>query len=325
MKSSLQGMRTLAAGAAAVAMTAFCSAQAMAQEVLGQPTPKGIGLQPAAAPLKESAIFFHNGILMPIITAITLFVAALLVWVIVRYNRRANPVPAKFSHNTVVEVIWTLVPVLILVFIAIFSFRLLFQYNDMPRPDLTVKAVGYQWYWGYEYPDHEVGEFISNMLPEDEAHAAGVPYRLAATEPMVVPVGKTVRVLVTGADVIHAFALPAFGLKIDAIPGRVNETWFRAEKEGVYYGQCSELCGVDHAFMPIEIRVVSQPEFEAWVAGKGGNPAGLAATTAVEATAPAANEATVAAAAEGEAAAEEGAEAAAPQATAAPADAAAAN
>jgi cytochrome c oxidase subunit 2 len=303
-------------------MTAFWGAQALAQDLLGQPTPKGIALQPAAAPLKHDAIFFHDAILMPIITAITLFVAALLVWVIVRYNRRANPVPAKFSHNTTIEVIWTLVPVLILVFIAIFSFRLLFAYHDMPRPDLTVKAVGYQWYWGYEYPDHEVGEFISNMLPEEDARAAGVPYLLAANEPMVVPVGKTVRVLVTAADVIHSFALPAFGLKTDAIPGRVNETWFKAEKEGVYYGQCSELCGADHAYMPIEIRVVSQAEFDAWVAGKGGNPAGLAATTEAEAEAPAAADAAVEAAAT-DAATDAAAEA--PQETAAPEAAAAAN
>lgn len=322
MKSSLQGMRTWAAGAAAGAMTAFWGAQALAQDLLGQPTPKGIALQPAAAPLKHDAIFFHDAILMPIITAITLFVAALLVWVIVRYNRRANPVPAKFSHNTTIEVIWTLVPVLILVFIAIFSFRLLFAYHDMPRPDLTVKAVGYQWYWGYEYPDHEVGEFISNMLPEEDARAAGVPYLLAANEPMVVPVGKTVRVLVTAADVIHSFALPAFGLKTDAIPGRVNETWFKAEKEGVYYGQCSELCGADHAYMPIEIRVVSQAEFDAWVAGKGGNPAGLAATTEAQAEAPAAADAAVEAAAT-DAATDAAAEA--PQETAAPEAAAAAN
>ena len=323
MKSSLQGMRTWAAGAVAVAMTAFWGVQALAQDLMGQPTPKGIALQPAAAPLKHDAVFFHDAILMPIITIITLFVAGLLIWVIVRYNARSNPVPAKFSHNTTIEVVWTLVPVLILVFIAIFSFRLLFNYNDMPRPDLTVKAVGYQWYWGYEYPDHEVGEFISNMLPEEEADAAGVPYLLAANQPMVVPVGKTVRVLVTAADVIHSFALPAFGLKTDAIPGRVNETWFTAEKEGVYYGQCSELCGVDHAFMPIEIRVVSQAEFEAWVASKGGNPTGQAATTEAEATAPTIDEAGVdAAAVEGETT-DEAADA--PQETAAPAAAAVAN
>jgi cytochrome c oxidase subunit 2 len=187
-----------------------------------------------------------------------------------------------------IEVVWTVVPVLILMGIAVFSFKLLFAYHDMPKPDLTVKAVGYQWYWGYEYPDQQIGEFVSNMLPEDEARAKNVPFRLAATEPMVVPVNKTVRVLVTGADVIHAFALPAFGLKTDAVPGRINETWFKAERTGTFYGQCSELCGVDHAFMPIEIKVVSQAEFDAWVASKGGSTAPAAPAAAPAPAAPAA-------------------------------------
>lgn len=264
MKSSFQGLRTRAAGALAGATTAFWGAAAMAQEI-GAPVDRAIALQPGVTPLREHAIFFHDVILLPIITAITLFVLALLVWIIVRYNKRANPVPAKFSHNTALEVVWTLVPVLILVFIAIFSFRLLFAYNDMPKPDVTIKAVGYQWYWGYEYPDQEIPEFISNVLPEDEAQQRNVPFRLAATEPMVVPVGKVVRVQVTGADVIHAFAVPSFGIKIDAVPGRLNETWFRAEREGVYYGQCSELCGRDHAFMPITVRVVNDRDFAAWI------------------------------------------------------------
>lgn len=276
MKSRVQGMRAWAAGAAAGATSAFWGVQALAEELMGQPTPKGLGLQPAASPLKHDAHFFHNAVLLPIIIGICLFVLALLIWCIVRYNKRANPVPARWSHNTVIEVVWTVVPVLILMGIAVFSFKLLFAYHDMPKPDLTVKAVGYQWYWGYEYPDQQIGEFVSNQLPEDEAQAKGVPYRLAATEPMVVPVNKNVRVLVTGADVIHAFAVPAFGVITDAIPGRVNETWFRADRTGVFYGQCRELCGVDHAFMPIEVRVVTQAEFDAWVASKGGSPAGAA-------------------------------------------------
>ena len=288
MKSRVQGMRTWAAAAAAGATSAFWGVQAFAEELMGQPTPKGIGLQPAAAPLKHAAHDFHDLILMPIITFITLLVLGLLIWIVVRYNKKSNPVPAKWSHNTTIEVIWTVVPVLILMFIAIFSFRLLFAYNDMPKPDVTVKATGYQWYWGYEYPDQKVGEFVSNLLPEDEAKQRNVPYLLAATEPLVVPVNKNVRVLVTGADVIHAFAMPAFGLKIDAIPGRINETWFRAEKVGTYYGQCSELCGVDHAFMPIEIKVVTQPEFEAWVASKGGSMTADAPAAAEPAAAPAA-------------------------------------
>jgi len=281
-------MRALATGVAAGAMAAFWGASALAEDLVGQPTPGAIDLQPGVTPLRHDAIFFHNAILLPIITAITLLVLGLLVWVVVRYNRRANPTPARWSHNTLIEVIWTLAPVLILVFIAIFSFKLLFAYHDMPKPDLTVKATGYQWYWGYEYPDQKISEFVSNMLPEDQAKAKNVPYRLAATEPLVVPVNKTVRVLVTGADVIHAFAVPSFGVIIDAIPGRVNETWFKAEKVGTYYGQCRELCGVDHAFMPIEVRVVTQPEFDAWVASKGGSAAGAAPAAAATAAAPAA-------------------------------------
>ena len=273
MKSSFHGLRTRAAGALAGAAAAFWGAAAMAQDKFGEPVDKAINLQPGVTPLREDAIFFHDVVLMPIITFITLFVLALLVWVAVRYNKRANPVPAKWSHNTLVEVIWTLAPVLILVGISIFSFKLLFAYHDMPKPDLTIKATGYQWYWGYEYPDQNIGEYISNILPEDEARAANKPYRLAATEPLVVPVNKVVRVQVTGADVIHAFAVPSFGIITDAVPGRLNETWFKAERIGVYYGNCRELCGVDHAFMPIEVRVVSQADFDAWLASKGGSAA----------------------------------------------------
>jgi len=266
---------TLSGAAASAVLTAgmavFAATPTWAQDLMGQPTPNGIGLQPAAAPLKHDAIWFHDIVLMPVITFITLLVLGLLIWIIIRYNKKSNPTPARWSHNTLVEVIWTVLPVLILVGISLFSFRLLFAYHDMPRPDLTVKVTGNQWNWAYEYPDQGVAEYISNMLPEDEARAQNVPYRLAADEPMVVPVGQTVRLLVTAADVIHALALPAFGLKTDAVPGRINETWFKAERTGVFYGQCSELCGVDHAFMPIEIRVVTQAEFAAWVASKGGS------------------------------------------------------
>lgn len=252
--------------------------------VVGQPTPGGIGLQEAASPLKHEAHFFHDIILMPIITIITLFVLGLLIWVVVRYNKRSNPTPATWSHNTAIEVAWTLIPVLILAGIAVFSFRLLYNYADIPDPDVTVKVTGYQWNWGYEYPDLGVSEYISNLLPEDEARAEGVPYLLAADEPMVVPVGQTVRLIVTGADVIHAVALPAFGLKTDAVPGRINETWFRAEQTGIFYGQCSELCGVNHAYMPLQINVVTQAEFEQWVAARGGSMT-FAADQAAEAAA----------------------------------------
>jgi cytochrome c oxidase subunit 2 len=287
-------MRALATGVAAGVMTAFWGVSALAEDLVGQPTPGAYDFQPGVTPLRRDAIFFHNVILMPIITAIVLLVLGLLIWVAVRYNRRANPTPAKWSHNTAIEVIWTLAPVLILVFISIFSFKLLFAYHDMPKPDLTIKATGYQWYWGYEYPDQKIPEFISNILPEDQAKAKGVPYRLAATQPIVVPVNKTVRVLVTGADVIHAFAVPSFGVIMDAIPGRVNETWFKVDKVGVYYGQCRELCGIDHGFMPIEVHVVTQPEFDAWVASKHGAPAG-AAPTKLAAVAPSTSAASAAA------------------------------
>ncbi|MGQ3039185.1 MAG: cytochrome c oxidase subunit II [Brevundimonas sp.] len=303
----------IGSGVAALSLAVFGASSALAEDLMGQPTPGAIALQPAASPLKESAHFFHDIVLMPVITLISLLVLGLLVWIVIRYNRKSNPVPAKWSHNTTIEIIWTVVPVLILVGISLFSFRLLFAYHDMPTPDLTVKATGNQWNWGYEYPDQGIAEYVSNMLPEDEARARNVPYRLAADEPIVVPVGKTVRVLVTASDVIHAFALPAFGLKTDAVPGRVNETWFRADRVGTFYGQCSELCGVDHAFMPIEIRVVTQAEFEAWVVSKGGS---LTPATAAEAPG-----GTAAQAAVGTTGAATGAAATAPVAPATPADA----
>ncbi len=310
MGMGTRAMARIGGGVAATALAAFVAAPAWAQDLMGQPTPGGIGLQPAAAPLKHEAIFFHDVVLMPVITIITLLVLALLIWIAIRYNKRANPVPAKWSHNTVIEVIWTVVPVLILVGISLFSFRLLFAYHDMPDPDLTVKVTGNQWNWAYEYPDQGVAEYISNMTPEDKAPAH--LYRLAADEPMVVPVGKTVRLLVTASDVIHSVGLPAFGLKTDAVPGRVNETWFNAEKTGIYYGQCSELCGVDHAFMPMQINVVTEAEFAAWVASKGGSMTKKA------------DEAAAAAAAAPVAGAAPAADAAAPTAAAAPAAPAAA-
>ena len=279
-------MRALATGIAAGAMTAFWSAAAFAADEVGRPTPGAIDLQPGVTPLRDDAIFFHNWILMPIITVITLFVLALLIWCVVRYNKKSNPIPARWSHNTVIEVVWTLVPVLILVFISIFSFRLLFNYNDMPKPYMTIKATGYQWYWGYEYPDQKIPEFVSNTLPEDKAKAAGKPYKLAATEPLVVPVNQVVEVLVTGADVIHAFAVPSFGIITDAVPGKVNHTWFKVDRIGTYYGSCRELCGVDHAFMPIEVKVVSHAYFDAWVASKKGPaPAATPTTNAAVANA----------------------------------------
>lgn len=269
MGMGMRAMARLGGGIAATALAAFVAAPAMAQDILGQPTPAGLGLQTAASPIMHEAAFFHDWVLMPVITAICVLVAVLLVWIVIRYNKRSNPVPAKWSHNTLIEVIWTVVPVLILVAISLFSFRLLFAYHDYPDADITVKITGNQWNWGYEYPDQGVAEYISNMLPEDKTpkHL----YRLAADEPMVVPVGENVRLLITASDVIHAVAVPSFGIKVDAVPGRMNESWFRAEKEGDFYGQCSELCGVDHAFMPIHVKVVSKEAFAAWVASKGGS------------------------------------------------------
>jgi cytochrome c oxidase subunit 2 len=267
MRASKKGLK-LATGALSAIIAGAFAAQAWAADLLGQPTNGAIDMQPSAAPLRDSQMWFHNFVLLPITTAIALFVAALLIWCVIRYNKKANPVPAKWAHNTPVEVIWTVVPVLILMFIAIFSFKLLYAFHDMPRPDVTVKATGNQWYWSYEYPDLKVAEYTSKVMPE--AQAGPTMYRLKSDNPMVVPVGKVVRVLVTGADVIHAWTVPAFGVKVDAVPGRVNQTWFKAERTGTFYGQCSELCGVDHAFMPIEVKVVSQPEFDAWIASKGG-------------------------------------------------------
>jgi cytochrome c oxidase subunit 2 len=285
----MRGLRSAATKVGLATLAAMVSVQAHAGDLLlGQPTPGAISLQPAASIMKHKAIFFHDVILLPIIVIISLFVLALLLICVFRFNSKANPVPAKFAHNTAIEIAWTGIPVLILMFIAIFSFRLLFAYHNMPKPDLTVKATGYQWYWGYAYPDQKIDEYTSNVLTEADAKAAGKPYLLGTNNPLIVPVHKTVRVIVTGADVIHDFALPAFGLKTDAVPGRVNETWFNAEQVGTYYGECDQLCGVNHAYMPIEIKVVSQADFDAWVATKAPPPAAApAATTPVATPAPA--------------------------------------
>ena len=281
-RASRRWIRALTAGAVLAAAGA-----AAAQELLGQPTPGGIGMQPGASPTAHAAAFFHNSVLMPVVTVITLFVLGLILYVCVRFNKRANPVPARFTHNTAIEVVWTIAPVLILLFIAIFSYRLLFTFNDMPKADLTLKVTGYQWYWGFEYPDQGIAEITQVMLPEDQARAQNRPYQLAVDNPVVVPQGAVVRVLVTGADVIHAFGIPAFGFVFDAIPGRINETWFKADKPGTYYGQCRELCGVDHAFMPFEIRVVPRAEFARWVTANGGSLQGRPATAAAQPPAPA--------------------------------------
>jgi cytochrome c oxidase subunit 2 len=203
----------------------------------------------------------------------------LLLIVMFRFNKRANPTPARFSHNTPVEVAWTVGPVLILMFIAIFSFKLLFAEHDMPKPYMTVKVVGRQWNWDYAYPDQKIPAATSIPLTEEVAKQEHRPYMLAATNPMVVPVGQVVKVEITGEDVIHSFSVPAFGVKMDAVPGRLNETWFKATRTGVFYGQCSQLCGANHSFMPIEVDVVTLPQFQAWVASKVPQTTTVAAAT----------------------------------------------
>ncbi len=240
-----------------------------AHAMVGAPTQAGLDLQEPATSVMRDIHDFHNFLLV-IIVAISLLVLALLVWVIVRYNRRANPTPRKFTHNILVEVIWTVVPVLILVAIAWKSFPLIYEQERIPgNAELTLKVTGNSWRWDFEYPDLGV-RLTSNLLDEETARAEGRPYLLATDAPLYVPVETTVRVLVTSNDVIHAFAVPAFGVKEDAIQGRVNETWFNVDHAGVFYGQCSELCGINHAYMPIEIRAVSRAEFEQWVAAQGG-------------------------------------------------------
>ncbi|HYD73847.1 MAG TPA: cytochrome c oxidase subunit II [Candidatus Binatia bacterium] len=244
----------------------------VAHALVGAPEDRAMHLQPAATEIMREITSFHDFLLV-LIVAISAFVLGLLVWVIVRYNRRANPTPKKFTHNMLVEVIWTIVPVLILVAIAWRSFPLIYEQERIPgNAELTLKVTGNSWRWDFEYPDQGV-RLTANLLDEETALAQGRPYLLATDAPLYVPVDTTVRVLVTSNDVIHAFAVPAFGVKEDAIQGRVNETWFNVEREGVYYGQCSELCGINHAYMPIEIHAVSRAEFDQWVASQGGTVA----------------------------------------------------
>lgn len=240
-----------------------------------QPVDKGYALQAPVTEVARDITFFHDVILMPVIVLISLFVAGLLAYCVVRYNKQANPVPAKFTHNTTIEIVWTLIPVLILVGISAFSFPLLYKEDQTPaKYDMTLKVTGHQWYWSYEYADADGVAFDANMLPQDEAKAAGKPYLLGTDNAVVVPVDKIVRVQVTASDVIHSWAMPSFGVKMDAVPGRLNEAWFRVDKPGFYFGQCSEICGVRHAYMPIEIKAVPQAEFDAWIASQKSADAG---------------------------------------------------
>ncbi len=235
----------------------------LSSPVLAQAVDWGMDLQPSATSSKDRIHEFHNMLLI-IITAITIFVLVLLIWVVIRYNKRANPKPSNVTHNVLLEIVWTIVPVVILIIIAVPSFKILYENDKITEPEMTLKITGYQWYWGYEYPDHDGIAFNSYMVPTEELKSD--QKRLLSTDNVVVlPVDTDISILVTAKDVIHAWAVPAFGIKIDAVPGQTNETWFRIHKPGIYYGQCSEICGKDHAFMPIEIHAVSKEEFKAWV------------------------------------------------------------
>ncbi len=272
------------AGIATIGLTLGVAVAAFAQsglEIVGRPVDKVTGFQPAVTPAARDlqALDYMLNIIMGVIVV---FVTVLLVWCIIRYNRRANPTPATFTHNTPVEITWTVIPIVILVFIGAFSLPVLFEEQEIPEADLTIKATGYQWYWGYEYVGQDVA-FDSYMIgspatggdnrltPEVEAQLVAAGYSkkeflLATDTAVVVPVGKTVVMQVTGADVIHSWAMPAFGVKQDGVPGRLAELWFRADREGIYFGQCSELCGISHAYMPITVKVVSQEVYDQWLA-----------------------------------------------------------
>lgn len=246
----------LAVGAAVGLALASVPAQA------DQPVSGQFGFQAAASPVMERIQSFHD-LMLVVITAITVFVLVLMLYVMYRFRESANPTPSRTSHNTLIEVIWTVAPVLILVVIAVPSFRLLYYGDVAPKAEMTIKVTGHQWYWNYEYPDHGNFAFDSNMV-QDADLKPGQPRLLAADNPLVVPVGTQIRVLTTSADVIHSFFMPAFGMQKYASPGRTNETWFKADKEGTFYGQCNQICGVNHWFMPIVVRAVPQAEFQAW-------------------------------------------------------------
>ena len=269
---------------AATALSAIGGA-AFAQEnleTIGKPVAGGTGFQPSATELARDIVWLDN-MLHIIMAVISVFVTLLLIYAVVKFSHKRNKTPASFTHYTPVEIAWTVVPIVILVFIGIFSLPILFKQQEIPEADLTIKVTGYQWYWGYEYVDHEFG-FDSVMLEKDELAANGYApdeYLLATDTAVYVPVNKTVVMQVTGADVIHSWTIPAFGVKQDGVPGRVAELWFSAEKEGIYFGQCSELCGLKHAYMPITVKVVSQEVYDAWLAGAIEEYAGVPAAVQV--------------------------------------------
>ncbi len=280
---------TTADAAAPAAATPAAPAYDHARPVdgVGQPIPGGIDFQPQVTENGRYAKWMNDVLLIPMMAVVSLFVLGLMLWISARYRAAANPVASKTTHNTMIEVIWTLVPVLILVAIAVPSIDLLAkQYAPPPRDALTIKVTGYQWYWGYEYPDEGISEIVSNLLPEDQAIARGEPYHLAVDNRMVVPVDRTVKLIVTASDVIHSWSVPALWVKMDAVPGRLNEVTFKADRIGVYYGQCSELCGINHGYMPIAVEVVSAADYARWVASVGGAMPGAAAAAAPAAATP---------------------------------------
>lgn len=256
------GFSGAGAFAAIAALVSFLS-PAPAWAEWGQPRDWQLGFQEAVTPIARQITDFHNFLLV-LITVIMLFVLALMVYVALRFNDRANPKPSKTTHHTLLEVAWTVVPILVLAVVAIPSFRLLFAQYDFPKADVTVKAVGHQWYWTYEYPDNGDLTFDAVILEDDELKP-GQPRLLATDNDVVVPVNKNIHMLITASDVLHNWTIPAFGVKVDAVPGRIIRTWFRAEKTGVFYGQCSELCGQKHAYMPIAVRVVTDAEYASWL------------------------------------------------------------
>src|SRR6056300_999206 len=230
-----------------------------------QPKNWQLSFQDAASQSMREIVNFHDKLLLPIIIAISAFVLFLMVYACIRFRASRNPNPSKRTHNVAVEVLWTLIPCLILIVMAVPSFKILYKQDAIPKADVTVKAIGYQWYWGYEYPDENI--IFESYMVADKDLKENQPRLLAVDNEVVVPVNKVVKVLITANDVLHAWALPSFGVKRDAVPGRINETWFKAEKVGTYYGQCSELCGIKHAFMPITVRVVSEEEYAEWLSG----------------------------------------------------------
>jgi cytochrome c oxidase subunit 2 len=258
-------VRSNAITAGLVAALAVLAASQAAAQVVGAPRPGGIGFLPANGQNAEDMFWFHNSILLPVIFGICLLVLGLIVYIVWRFNETANPVPSRRTHHAGIEIIWTVLPALLLVFIAVPSFRLLAEQLIIPAPDLTVKVTASQWHWNYGYPKSEGGFAFDSLYVEDKDLKPGQPRLITADHEMVVPVGKVIEVDVTSQDVIHSFSVPSFGVKIDAIPGRLNKSWFKAEHEGMFYGQCSNICGIDHAFMPINVRVLSQPDYEAWL------------------------------------------------------------